>query len=450
MLKHSFPFQRPIELYAVVVTFILLLLSVLPAPMNGNLTYCEIIISMEITEENNKGNEMTGSRYVRMIIEDFDNFTGIDQSNTSVGVDTLNGRASISSGFSFPGGGMMLKLVPVGAYRNDNSCTQVCDTTSSGDGSGKFVWQWYSGGNGWRQNTISGVKFMRGNGVLCSAIPQNPRGPGNCIPFGSGAGYGPHQGFVYKNMDPFTLKNGDEVRFDVTQSNDANCIYDMFLGHTTGNGDRTLDGNGYTQICYAADGGRGTAQRGDYMLRFAVSGISGSGNAELGHIQSSTLYQELPTIGAARMTWFEHQPQGTNIVYNMTVDGKHWFTMQNHTSHVFQHQGSHLMWNATLTTDNKDITPYIEKVIIEYDLVSVPEPYPPPSDEWQGNRTPTLQWNFTDPDTGDHQSDYIVEIFTEPAMENQIYNSSWIVLHFQIEVLPYGDSTYPHGQIPMP
>ncbi|MDP7264466.1 MAG: hypothetical protein QGH39_02795 [Candidatus Thermoplasmatota archaeon] len=380
----------------------------------------------EITSDYEPTDPDTGSRYQRVIIEDFNNFTGIDQSNTSCGVDTREGRASISSGFLFPGDGMILKLEPTGAYRGDNTCTQVCDTTSSGDGSGKFVWQWYSGGGGWRQNTISGVKFMRGNAELCSAIPQNPRGPGNCIPFGSGGGYGPHQGFVYKNMDSFSLQNGDQVWFDVTRANDADCIYNMYLGHTTQNGGRDIDGNGYTQICYAANGGRGSAQRGDWMLRFEVSGVAGSENAELGYLQSIPLYTERFTIGAARMTWFEHKPQGTNIVYNMTVDGKNWVTMQNHTNYVFKDRGSRLMWNATLTTGNNEITPYIDRVIIEYDLVSDPEPFAPSSVQWQGNSTPTLKWNFTDPDKGDHQSDFIVEIFEDPEMNNLVYNSSWV------------------------
>jgi len=387
-------------------------------------------------EEENWQSEITGneepvgpgpqSRYQRVIIEDFNNFTSIDQSNTTCGVDTREGRASISSGFLFPGGGMILKLEPTGAYRNDNSCTQVCDTTTSGDGSGKFVWQWYSGGGGWRQSTISGVRFMRGNAELCSAIPQNPRGPGNCIPFGSGGGYGPHQGFVYKNMDSFSLQNGDQVWFDVTRPNDADCIYNMYLGHTTQNGGRDIDGNGYTQITYAANGGRGSAQRGDWMLRFTVSGVSGSEGAEIGFVQSIPLYTERFTIGAARMTWFEHKPQGTNIIYNMTVDGENWVTMQNHTNHIFKNRGSRLMWNATLTTGDKEITPYIDRVIIEYDLVSDPEPFAPSSALWQGNSTPTLEWNFTDPDKGDHQSDFIVEIYEDQEMNDLVYNSSWV------------------------
>ena len=380
----------------------------------------------EITDEEEPVDPGTGSRYGRVIIEDFNNFTGIDQSNTSCGVDTREGRASISSGFLFPGGGMILKLEPTGAFRGDNSCTQVCDTTSSGDGSGKFVWQWYSGGGGWRQNTISGVRFMRGNGELCSAIPQNPRGPGNCIPFGSGGGYGPHQGFVYKNMDSFSLQNGDQVWFDVTSPNDADCIYNMYLGHTTQNGGRDIDGNGYTQITYAANGGRGSGQRGDWMLRFTVSGVAGSENADLGFLQSIPLYTERFTIGAARMTWFEHKPQGTDIVYNMTVDGKNWVNMENNTNYVFKNRGSRLMWNATLTTIDNEITPYIDRLIIEYDLVSDPEPYAPSSGLWQGNSTPTLKWNFTDPDKGDHQSDFIVEIYEDQEMNDLVYNSSWI------------------------
>ena len=410
---------------SVLSIFLLLLLSMVNLPLESGHTAPHEEIHVNVMESPKPIHEGPKNRFENIIIEDFNNFTNIDETNTTCGIDVRDGRAEISGGYLFQGGGMMLKLVPTGAYLNDNTCTQVCDSTNSGDASGKFVAQWYSGGS-FRNNVISGVKFMRGNVELCSAIPRSTNGPGNCIPFGTGGGYGPHQGFVYKNMDSFILQNGDQIWFDVTRPNDADCIYNMFIGHTTHNGGQTLDGNGYTQVCYAANGGRGTAQRGDWMLRFAVSGVAGSEKADLGYVQSVPLYREWPTIGAARMTWYESKPPGTTIVYNMTADGENWVTMQNHTTHIFEDRGSCLLWNATMTSESEDVTPYIDKVIVEYDLISDPEPKGPASGVWQGNRTPTLEWNFTDPDKGDHQSDFLLEIFNDTNMTNTVLNTSWI------------------------
>ena len=143
-------------------------------------------------------------------------------------------------------------------------------------------------------------------------------------------------------------------------------------------------------------------------------------------IQSKPVYTELPTIGAAKMTWFESTPPGTNIIYNMTVDGEHWVTAQNGTNHIFEHRGSWLMWNATLTTDSEDRAPYIERIVIEYDLFSDPEPHSPPSSEWQGTSTPTLEWNFTDPDQGDGQSACMTEVYGNEGMNELLYESGWV------------------------
>jgi hypothetical protein len=186
----------------------------------------------------------------------------------------------VGGGFHFKGGGLMVKLVPTGAYTSDSTCTQVCYATTSADSANKFVQQWYNGGAGTRTSVISGVKFMRGTTLLSGAIPNSPSGPSNCIPFGSGAGYGPHQGFIYKNMDEFILQTGDNVCFDVAAANDANCIYNIYLGHTTTNGGTTLDADGYTQVCFAADGGKGSATTNDWKLKFAVSQIGGGPGPE--------------------------------------------------------------------------------------------------------------------------------------------------------------------------
>jgi len=153
-------------------------------------------------------------------------------------------------------------------------------------------------------------------------------------------------------------------------------------------------------------------------------------NAELGgnltHVQSTPVIDTWTAVGAARMTYYHYKPDGTDIIYNITADGENWDTISNGTPHVFDHIGSQLMWNATMKTTHDDIAPYIDKIIIEYDFVSNPEPNKPNSNVWVGTSTPKLEWNFSDPDPGDHQTDYIVEIYSDPGMENPVYNSSWV------------------------
>ncbi len=156
-----------------------------------------------------------------------------------------------------------------------------------------------------------------------------------------------------------------------------------------------------------------------------------------GTIQSLPMYMDWPAIGAAKIIWYENKPAGTDIIYNLTVDGENWITMENNTDFLFTDRGSRLMWNATMTTSDDSVTPFIERIIIEYDLISDPEPYFPQSSVWHGDSTPTLKWNFTDPDAGDHQSDFILEIYNDTGMHDQIYNSSWV------------NSTLPEHKVPV-
>ena len=153
-------------------------------------------------------------------------------------------------------------------------------------------------------------------------------------------------------------------------------------------------------------------------------------NAELGgnltYVQSTPVINTWTAVGAARMTYYHSKPDGTDIIYNITADGEHWDTVSNGTPLVFDHIGSQLMWNATLKTSHEDIAPYIDKIIIEYDFVSDPVPNKPDSSVWVGTSTPKLEWNFSDPDPGDHQTDYLVEIYSGPDMNDLVYNSSWV------------------------
>jgi len=154
--------------------------------------------------------------------------------------------------------------------------------------------------------------------------------------------------------------------------------------------------------------------------------MSASLGGNITYVQSRPLVNTWKAVGAARLTFFHNIPDGTDITYRMTADGEHWVNATNGSNIIFDHIGSQLKWNATMTTTHEDIGPYIDKVIVEYDFVDDPEPHRPGSGVWTGSSTPKLEWNFTDPDRGDHQSEYLIEVFNDTEMEDQVYNSSWV------------------------
>lgn len=144
------------------------------------------------------------------------------------------------------------------------------------------------------------------------------------------------------------------------------------------------------------------------------------------YAQSKVIHRSLATIGAANVRWYEYTPEGTEILYKITADGEHWESLENNTNHIFQYQGSPMRWNITLKTDDKAISPYVDKLVINYDYVKPPEPNLPKSDVWLGTSRPKLEWNFSDPDRFDHQSDYLLEIYDDPDLTELAYNTSWV------------------------
>ncbi|MDP7264465.1 MAG: hypothetical protein QGH39_02790, partial [Candidatus Thermoplasmatota archaeon] len=297
------------------------------------------------------------------------------------------------------------------------------------------------------------ANFYAGIGISSmtstSGNVQNSAGPGQGNQGGAIQGEGPHQASgMLTNIGPnsqFTMTFGN------AQSGVGFMVVDKFQGGgmrlkgysgVQGNGNliatATAPNNNYQRnnmvFMGVTDGGVNSIRSvvwnipnngGDVVgiddIRFGATGIMNNRS----YVQSIMLHDTLTAVGAARLTWFEHKPPGTDIIYNMTADGEHWDTVDNHTNHVFKNIGSQLMWNATLVTNDEEITPYIDKVVIEYDLVDDPEPFSPDSHTWQGSSTPELKWNFTDPDTGDHQSEYLVEMYDDENGMEMLFNSSW-------------------------
>jgi len=389
----------------------------------------------------------TGSRYGNVIIEDFNNRTYVNRGNTSCLVDTFNGRAVLSgnshntmkfkydasvnggcgdrsSWFTFNFGLMTWDEAEELANMYGAQFMGAPDFNHYGyNAPYEQLERWV----GERDSTRAYTSTNRWNSVntrnkndrhYCVLAYANGDTPG----LGQFSDSRVVNGKLYFYKDYGTIS--EKQAYTYCRQNGARPLNPYLFGINTRahmvenhpcHGSVQYNGAGTS-----SDGSSNHNYRGFVGYHVTIS------SAELAYFQSNPLYMKWPTIGAARITWYEYSPQDTNIVYNMTVDGVNWVTMENGTNHVFKHQGSRLMWNATFTTSNEDIQPYIEKVIIEFDLVSDPEPSAPSSDVWQGTRTPALKWNFTDPDKNDIQSEYLVEIFDDIELDNQIYNSSWI------------------------
>ncbi len=93
---------------------------------------------------------------------------------------------------------------------------------------------------------------------------------GNCIPFGCAGSYGPFMTNVYKDISAFSLNSGDTISFDLSGVNDVDIIFDIFLASTTINGGITADVDGFTQVVFNGNGGKGTAIQGDYELLYTI------------------------------------------------------------------------------------------------------------------------------------------------------------------------------------
>lgn len=94
---------------------------------------------------------------------------------------------------------------------------------------------------------------------------------GNCIPFGCPDLYGPHMGFIYKDIAAFTLNPGDIIAFDTGAKNDKELRFDLSLAETAVNGGNTANGAGFTRVSSLGSGFFGDNIVGNYDIAFIVN-----------------------------------------------------------------------------------------------------------------------------------------------------------------------------------
>ncbi len=375
------------------------------------------------------------TRFANRFVEDFDTMDLVDLGNTTAAVDTFQGRVLLS-GAGGAGGS------PAGhvSLANFNTAMGSIFINTMANFETHPIGQL-------QQNHYAGIGLIS---MTCtSGNVAHSAGPGQGNQGGAIQGEGPHQ--ASRMLTSIRPNSAFTMDFNSGQSGVGFMVVDKFTGGNVilkgysgpqGGGNliatATAPNNNYQRnnmvFMGVTDGGvnsirsvtwnipnNGGDEVGIDDIRFGSTGIK----SNLSYVQSKVVTETADAVGAARVFWYENKPQGTEIVYNLTADGKHWVRAQNGTKIIFEHIGAQLMWNATLTTDDPEITPYIDRIEIEYDLVDDPEPSAPPSDAWQGTPTPTLRWNFTDPDVGDHQLYYMVEIYEDAEMIVQAYNTTW-------------------------
>ena len=92
----------------------------------------------------------------------------------------------------------------------------------------------------------------------------------NCIPFGCPDDYGPHMGFVYRDIAAFTLHAGDIIAFDTAGRNDQALRLDLSLAAASANGAITADARGFTLVSSLAPGVFGDTIVGNYDIAFVA------------------------------------------------------------------------------------------------------------------------------------------------------------------------------------
>ena len=382
-----------------------------------------------------QSHDIIDTRYCNTFTDDFQNMDFLDFWNSTAAMDTYNGRILLSGAGG--AGGSPTGHVSLAAF-NTAMGTMFINTMANFNTHplGALQGNFYAG---------IGISSM----TTTSGTVQNTEGPGQGNTGGAILGEGHHQRSPL--LSDIRPNSAFTLTFASAQSGVGFMVVDKFTG-----GGVTLKGyagpQGTGNLIATATAPNSNYQRNNMVfmgvtdggvnsIRSVVWNIPNNGGDDVGiddirfgatgvmnnmsSVQSLVLHDTWDAVGAARLTWYEHTPTGTTIVYNLTADGEHWITVENNTNVVFEHIGSQLMWNATMTTEDEEVSPYIDKVIIDYDLVSDPDPHGPISEDWQGTSTPTLKWNFTDPDPGDHQTEYRIEIFDDENMTIQVQNTSW-------------------------
>ena len=83
--------------------------------------------------------------------------------------------------------------------------------------------------------------------ALTVTVQASTPATSNCVPFGCPGYFGPHMGFVYRNLPAMLFSPGDTIAFDVHVPNNVALTFDISLAATTVNGGYVPAG-AFTQV----------------------------------------------------------------------------------------------------------------------------------------------------------------------------------------------------------
>jgi hypothetical protein len=151
------------------------------------------------------------------------------------------------------------------------------------------------------------------------------------------------------------------------------------------------------------------------------------------------------------INWTGAEPAGTELevsirqsVNSHDIDTKAWEQVSNDQSIFGYRSGKYIQYKAVLTTAEPGYTPVMETIKLRFDLApNAPELTSPLNNTWVGDSKPVLEWNFSDPDGGDYQTEFDIMIGSDEAFTSILYTISVKDDNTSLRITePLSDGTY--------
>jgi N-acetylneuraminic acid mutarotase len=120
------------------------------------------------------------------------------------------------------------------------------------------------------------------------------------------------------------------------------------------------------------------------------------------------------------VNWTSTEPGGTSIEisfrqsYSDDLSSKAWEKVSKGQKTFTYKGGMFFQYKVDMTTTDGSITPILDSITFTFNQKpGKPEIVTPVNNSWVGDSRPELSWLFTDPDAGDHQSAFDIQIATE-------------------------------------
>lgn len=131
------------------------------------------------------------------------------------------------------------------------------------------------------------------------------------------------------------------------------------------------------------------------------------------------------------VNWTSVEPEGTSIEiyfrqsYADDLASKNWEKVERGQNTFGYKGGKYFQYKAVLKTTEPGYTPELSTIKFVFnELPSKPKPLTPLNDTWSGDSKPTFTWEFNDPDIGDYQTGFELQIGLEHTFSDVVYISN--------------------------